>query len=136
MANQFKPPTRLDESGAWLMTASSALGLLVALVDYFWRGDIAHTAGVLLVIVSSALLLAAALLLATRVLRGGLAMTFVILAGLDILGTGFAAWMLEANWLLGLTGVAAVGWIINVFFDAQTKPVVREYSPRMQESAR
>ncbi len=87
-------------------------------------------------ILSSALLLAAALMLATRVLRGGLAITFVILAGLDILGTGFAAWMLEANWLLGLMGVAAVGWFTNVFFDAQTKPVVREYSHRLQESAR
>ncbi len=136
MANQSQPLTHLDEPGAWLMTAGSALGLLVALIDYFWRGDISHTRGVLLVIVSSALLLGAALLLAIRAPHGGLGATLVALAGLDILATGFAAWMLEADWLLGLMIVAAVGWIINVFFDAQTKSVVRKYSPRLQESPR
>ncbi len=128
---------RIAEPGAWIMVAGSAGGLTAALIDYVWRGDgIAFEAGTLLVIISSALLLAAVLPLALRVVRGGLAVTLVTLAGLDMLGTGFAAWMLEANWLLSLTTVAAVGWIINVFFDAQTIPVVRERSSHMQESAR
>ena len=120
------------------MTAGSAVGLLAALIDYFWRGDgIAYTPGVLLVIVSSALLLGSVAAAGDpRTSKRGLAVAFVVLAGLDILGTGFAAWMLEANWLLGLMTVAAVGWIINVFFDAPAKPVVREHSPRLQESAR
>lgn len=128
---------QIAEPGAWMMVAGSGGGLLAALLDYVWRGDgIAFEAGTLLVVVSSALLLAAALLLASRAVRRGLAVAFVILAGLDILGTGFAAWMLEANWLLSLTAVAAVGWMINVFFDAQTTQAVRERSSRMQESAR
>ncbi len=128
---------QIAEPGAWIMVAGSAGGLLAGLIDYFWRGDgIAFEAGTLLVIISSALLLAAALLLAIRAVRGGLAVAFVTLAGLDVLGTGFAAWLLEANWLLSLMAVAAVGWIINVFFDAQTTQAVRERSSRMQESAR
>ena len=135
--NQPQLSTHLAEPGAWLVAASAAGGLVAALIDYFWRGDgIAYTPGVLLVIASSVLLLAASLLLATRVLRSEFAVAFVVLAGLDILGTGFAAWMLEANWLLGMMTLAAVGWIINVFFDAPAKPVVRQRSSRLQESAR
>jgi hypothetical protein len=135
--NQPHQLTRLAEPGAWLMTVGSTFGLFAALIDYFWRGDgIAYTSGVLLVIVSSALLLGASLSLAIRALGGALTVAFVVLAGLDILATGFAAWMLEANWLLGLMTVAAAGWIINVFFDAPAESTVRAYSPRLQESAR
>ena len=128
---------QIAEPGAWIMVAGSAGGLIAGLIDYVWRGDgIAFEAGTLLVIISSALLLAAGLLLAARALRGGLAVTIVALAGLDILGTGFAAWMLEANWLLSLTAVAAVGWIINVFFDAPATSVSREHSSHLQETTR
>ena len=135
--NQPHQLTRLAEPGAWLMTVGSTFGLLAALIDYFWRGDgIAYTSGALLVIVSSALLLGASLLLAARALGEALTVAFIVLAGLDILGTSFAAWMLEANWLLGLMTVAAAGWIVDVFFDAPAKPAVRGYSPRLQESAR
>ncbi len=135
--NQPQPPIRIAEPGAWLMAAASAIGLLTALVDYFSRGNgIAYTPGVLLVVVASALLLAASLLLAADALRVGLTITFVTLAALDILGAGFAAWLLEANWILGLMIVAGVGWIVNVFVDAPAELAARIHSPRLQESIR
>ena len=135
--NQFQPPTRLAEPGAWLIAAASALALLTALIDYFSRGDgIAYTPGALLVVVASSLLLAASILLAADALRAWLAITFVVLACLDILATGFAAWLLEAHWIVGMMIVAAVGWVVNVFVDAPASSVVREQSSRFQESIR
>jgi hypothetical protein len=105
------------------MAACSVLGLVIALGYYLWRGDgIAFTPGALLVVVSTALLLLASLLLATRVLTHGFAIAFFVLAScLDILGTALAAWLLEANWLLAVTVIAAIGWIVHIAFDAPAR---------------
>ncbi len=136
--SQSHPQTRFARPGAWLMAASAVGGLIASLIYYFWRGDgIAYTPGTLLVIVSTALLLASSLVMAMGVWRHRATTEFLAVATcLDVLGTAFAAWLLEAHWLLGLMVLAAAGWIINVFFDAQTMTAVRERSSHMQESAR
>ena len=79
------------------------------------RERCAGTAGALLVIVSSALMVfaAAALLLFPGMARG-LRGTLVALIFLDIAGTGFAAYMLEATWLIAAMALALVGWIIRL----------------------
>ena len=128
----------IAEPGAWLMAASSAAGFLASLIYYFWRGDgIAYTPGALLVIISTGLLLAASLVMATGVFRHWLLSEFFTVATcLDILGTAFAAWLLEANWLLAAMALSAVGWIVHIAFDAPAQPEAREHSTRLQEASR
>ena len=125
----------LAEPGAWLMTASSLAGLIAALIYYFRSGDgIAYTPGALLVVISTALLLAASLVLATGVIRHWLLNEFLMVStALDILGTGFAAWLLEAHWLLAFTIVAAIGWITRLLFDAPLQAPPRKHSDTLQE---
>lgn len=135
---RLNPAIRNAEPGAWLMVASSAAGFLATIIYYFWRGDgIAYTGGTLLVIVTTGLLLGAALVMTTTLARNWWVAAFLnVSTGLDILGTGFAAWLLEAHWLLGLILLAAVGWIIHVVYDGQTMQTVRQPSPRLKESVR
>lgn len=130
--------TFIAEPGAWLMAASSAIGLLASLIYYFWRGDgIAHTPGALLVVISTGLLLAASLAMATAVVRHWLLSEFLTVATcLDILGTACAAWLLEAHWILALMVLAAVGWIIHIAFDAPPRSDARKHPARLQEAHR
>lgn len=102
----------VNRVGGWLMVAGSAAGLAVALVDFLAPDNgIGGSGGALLVVVSSALILLASLVVTFAVVgRRWLRVVIECLLGLGILGTGFAAYMLEANALLGLMGVAVVGW--------------------------
>ncbi len=120
------------------MAVSSIIGFLASLIYYFWRGDgIAYTPGTLLVIISTALLLAASLVMATGIWRHWLLSEFFLVATcLDILGTAFAAWLLEAHWLLALMALAAIGWIAHVAFDGRMGPAAPELKRRLQESTR
>lgn len=120
------------------MVVGSAAGLITSLIYYFWRGDgIAYTPGTLLVIVSTALLLVASLIMATGLFRHWLLSGFLAVATcLDILGTAFAAWLLEAHWLLALIVLAAIGWIVRIAFDAPAESMRRQDPPRLPESAR
>ena len=53
------------EGGAWLMALAAAIGLIVSLIAYFHLGSgIDHTAGALLVIISTVLLTGAGVVLA------------------------------------------------------------------------
>ena len=124
-------------SGAWLLVASAAGGLIASLAYYLWHGNgIAYTPGTLLVIVSTGLLLAASLAMATRMSRPRLVNGFLLVAtGLDVLGTLFAAWLLEASWLLTFMVLAIVGWIAHVAVDGR-KPVAHARSHRLRESTR
>ena len=139
MAERDLPRRQISiaEPGAWLIAASSAAGLLASLIYYFWRGDgIAYTPGALLVIISTGLLLAASLVMATRVFRHWLLSEFFTVATcLDILGTAFAAWLLEAHWLLATDGRSAQS------AGSSTSPSMRrpgldapEHSARLQEA--
>jgi len=103
--------------GPWVMALASAAGLAVSVYDDLTPGTgIDHTWGALLVVVSSALIGLASLALALfgsmpRWLRG----IVLVLLLLGILGTGCAAYFLEANVLLALMAVALLGWLYHMF---------------------
>lgn len=111
--------------GTWILLLGAVIGLAEAVFDYFWTGNGIHgTAGVLLVIVTMALMALAAAALAIwpampRWLRGIL--LFLILV--DIFGSGFASYMLEAWWLVGAMALALVGWIIHLAADPAPRRV-------------
>ena len=111
--------------GAWILLLGALIGLGVAVFEYFSTDNGIHgTAGVVLVIITAALMFLAAGALAIwpampRWLRGVL--LFLIL--LDIFGTGFASYMLEAWWLVGAMALALVGWVVHLAADPAPRPV-------------
>ncbi len=106
--------------GIWIVLLGALIGLAEAIFDYFYTGNGIHgTAGVLLVIFSVALMFLAAGALALwpampRWLRG----TLLFLIVLDIFGSGFASYMLEAWWQVGAMALALVGWIVHLAADS------------------
>jgi hypothetical protein len=104
----------MTAAGDGIIAVCSAVGLAVSIFNYFQPDGIGGSAGALLVIASSALILAASLV--RRLLASpGWRITLGALLFLGILGTGFAAYMLEAWLLLGLMALAMIGWLISVF---------------------
>jgi hypothetical protein len=103
--------------GGWVVAAASAIGLVICIFNFVDPGSgIAGSAGALLVIASSALILAAGLLLAVaRSVPGWLRVSLDALLLLGVIGTGFAAYMLEAPLVLGAMAVALIGWFIHIF---------------------
>lgn len=90
----------------------SVLGFLDAVFNYFWTGNGIHgTEGALLVVVSTLLMAVAAVLISRRVVHGWLRTLFAVLLALDFVGTGLAAYLLEAWILLGLDVLAAIAWL-------------------------
>ena len=117
-------PARERDTGALILLIAAAAALAIAMFNFFWSGNGIHgTAGAGLVVISSALMAAAAaaLVLATR-MRRGLRGTLLVLIALDIIGTGLAAYLLEADWLLAAMAVALVGWIVVL---ASNRPLRR-----------
>lgn len=111
--------------GAWILLLAALISFAEAIFDYFWTGNGIHgTAGVVLVIVTSALfaLAAGALVLwpaMPRSLRGILLFLIV----LDIFGTGFASYMLEAWWLVGAMALGLIGWIVHLAADPAPRAI-------------
>ncbi|MDQ0316070.1 hypothetical protein [Amorphus orientalis] len=105
--------------GAWLVCLAALLGLIVSAINAFSAGNgIAFTPGAYLVLVTSALLLVGSLFLAFgHHLPRWMVVVMAILVVLDILGTGFAAWLLETNVLLGAMIAAGIGWLIYIAID-------------------
>ncbi|MGX1305982.1 glycerol-3-phosphate acyltransferase PlsY [Amorphus suaedae] len=106
-------------NGAWLLCLAALVALTVSVINAFNKGNgIAFTAGSYLVVITSALLVvgAVALIWSTSLPRAA-AVVFAILVLLDILGTGFAAWLLEAYVLFGAIVVAGIAWLIYLVFD-------------------
>jgi quinoprotein glucose dehydrogenase len=102
----------------WLLVAGAAVGLIVAIVDYFLNPGIDHTPGALLVIISTALVTLAGLVLALVVAMPRWPRVFLDVAILlGVLGTGFAAWLLEADILLALMAVSLIGWFLHILLD-------------------
>ena len=103
-------------TGVQILIVAAAVSLALSIFNYFWTGNGIHgSAGALLVVISSLLMVisAAALFLVdgmSRSLRG----TLVVLILLDILGTGLAAYMLEATWLIAAMAAALIGWIVRL----------------------
>lgn len=112
---------RLDDYGAVLLTAGTAAGLGEALAVYFPQySPVGHTPGALIVIVTSALLLIGSLIIVALAAFFGrrpvwLRIILDILLIIGLIGTGFAAWMLETDLLLAFMVVGFVGWFWHVF---------------------
>lgn len=111
--------------GSWILLLGALIGLAEAIFDYFWTGNGIHgTAGVVLVIVSTALMvLAAGALTLWPAMARGLRGVLLFLILLDIVGSGLASYMLEAWWLVGAMALALVGWIIHLAADPAPRPV-------------
>ena len=110
--------TRLAHPTDFAMTAVwglSLLALLDSLFNYFWTGNGIHgSEGALLVVVSTLLLVLAVGVVLNRWGPGWLRLILEILTVLDFLGTGLAAYFLEAWILLALVVLAAIAWLIHV----------------------
>jgi hypothetical protein len=105
-------------NGAWLIAIAAAVGFVITLINYFTpHGPIAQTWGALLVLVSTALMLVAALWIACGALPRWLLVLFDILIVIDVLGTGFCAYMLETQMLLACMVIALIGWIWHIAGD-------------------
>jgi len=110
--------TRLSRPTDFAMTAVwglSLLALIDALFNYFWTGNGIHgSEGALLVVVSTLLLALAAGVILNRWGPRSLRAILEILIVLDFLGTGLAAYFLEAWLLLALIVIAVVAWLVHV----------------------
>jgi len=110
-----RDPSPQARGGLWLLSAATLVGLVDALFNYFNAANGIHgTEGALIVVASTLLQLIAALLLLRGSLRGGVKWLFEALIFLDLVGTGIAAYMLEAWILLALTIVAGIGFLLQV----------------------
>jgi quinoprotein glucose dehydrogenase len=128
------PSASRRDLGARILLVAAAGGLAIAIFDYFWHDNGIHgTPGALLVVISSALMAAASSALLFAAMGRGLRATLIVLIALDIIGTGFASYMLEADWLLAAMAVALIGWILHLVFDRA--PRSTESSPMVQRGA-
>jgi hypothetical protein len=109
-------PMSYRDAGGWVVIAAAALAFIATLLAYFVpHNGIDYTGGALLVVASTFLMLAAGIAVyATAWTSGAAHAVFVWLICLDIICTGFAAYLLEAATLLGLMVVALIGWIVAV----------------------
>jgi glycerol-3-phosphate acyltransferase PlsY len=109
---------KLSRAAIWLLAAVSTLGLAVSVFNYFWTGNGIHgSLGALIVIGSTLLMALASAAIAVGFARGWVRSVLAILILLDILGTGFAAYMLEAQILFGLMILAFIAWAFSAFSD-------------------
>lgn len=122
--------------GAWLLLAISIVSLILAAVATFNAGNgIAYTPGTYLVLISTALMLLGSLLLTlARGLPRWLGGLLTLLLLLDLLGTGFAAYLLQTEWLLGCMGAGLVAWLVHLVADPATGKRHRRMTQR-QETA-
>ena len=93
----------------------SVLAFADALFNYFWTGNGIHgTEGALLVVVSTLLMAVAAWLTSAHIVHGWLRTLLLALLVLDFIGTGLAAYLLEAWILLALDIAATVAWLATL----------------------
>jgi hypothetical protein len=105
-------PKRLR--GGLLILLAGLIAAAAAAYDYQMPSTgIDHSGGVMLVLGSSLLMMFGALMVLAfgSGLVGGI---FMVLVLLDILGTGFAAYMLESQLIMGAMAIAAIGWLFRI----------------------
>jgi hypothetical protein len=108
--------------GALLIVVGSAFGLAIAVYNFLSPtgflsplSDTAGTPGAMLVIGSCLLMLLVGLLLVPQPRNRLILFLGIVGVLLDIIGTGFAALLLESAPLLAAMGVAALGWLAWIF---------------------
>jgi hypothetical protein len=110
--------------GSPLMAFAALLGAVVSIYNYITPlTGIDGTGGALLVIISSLLLLGAGIILSAGWVSGALRIILVVLSALGIIGTAFAAYLLESQELLFLMIVCALGWLIYLFQRRRRAPM-------------
>ncbi|MBS0248379.1 MAG: pyrroloquinoline quinone-dependent dehydrogenase [Proteobacteria bacterium] len=120
--NRFSDSARRATFDTWLLAASIAVSLALAIFNYVWHGNGIHgTAGSLLVVISTALMLAAFIATAAWPMARWLRNVLIVLIALDIVGTGFAAYMLEAYLVVAAMLVAAVGFVASLIQPQQSR---------------
>ncbi|HEY1933277.1 MAG TPA: hypothetical protein VGG99_14795 [Acetobacteraceae bacterium] len=101
--------------GMLLLAAAAAAGTALSIYAYFNSEAINHTAGVLLVIATTAAMVIAALAVAgLHFLPRWLRALSLVLLLIDVIGTGIAAWFLETQLLIAFMGVALLGWLLHL----------------------
>jgi glycerol-3-phosphate acyltransferase PlsY len=116
--------TKSRDYGTRIVAGTGLLGAAVSLYNYFseWSG-ISDTPGALLVVITSVALIA--LGFAIGALRsGGLRRALSVAALVLILGTAFAAYLLESPTLLALMVVCWIGWSVQALGPRRAAPAV------------
>lgn len=104
--------------GILLLVAAATLGLALSVFNYFWTGNGIHgSLGALIVIGSTFLMAVASAAIAAGFANGWVRSVLAALILLDILGTGLAAYMLEAQVLFGFMVVALIAWLFSVLIE-------------------
>ena len=100
--------------GGLLVLLAGMGGAVAASYDYVTISTgIDHSGGTMLVLASSLLMIFGAI--AVLLLSSGLvARIFALLILLDIICTGFAAYMLESSLIMGAMAIAAIGWLLRI----------------------
>jgi quinoprotein glucose dehydrogenase len=94
----------------------SVLALLDSLFNYVWTGNGIHgTEGALLVIVSTLLMAVAIAIVLGKWGPRWLHVLLEVLIVLDFIGTGAAAYLLQAWFLLALVVLAFIAWLAHTF---------------------
>jgi hypothetical protein len=107
---------RTSDSGAWIITLAALVGCAVAIYNYNAADNgISSTPGAMLVIYSTIALIVAGFILGRDMGGRVLHVMLATLALLAILGTGFAAWLLESNVLMVLMAISLFGWLVRLF---------------------
>jgi hypothetical protein len=106
-----------SNGGAWLVAVAAVVGFAVSVANYFNpQSGIAGEPGTILVIASTALLAVFGWLMSGDGWRGVFFRVFIIVSSLlNIVGTGFAGYLLHSWVLLALMLVGLLGWLLHVF---------------------
>lgn len=118
--------TRMRQNfGARLLLLGALIGFVLSIFNYFWTGNGIHgTGGVLLVIITSAVMIILGAALAHwRMSSSRTHGILLVLLLIVILGTAFAAYLLEAWWVLGAVTLALIGWLVDIGSDTTPKSV-------------
>lgn len=108
--------------GGGMIAMGAGLGFIVSVYNFLSpRGllaplsDVSGTPGAIVAIAATASLFVAGLMLAGSLRHPALIAFLIVGSFVGILGTGLAAWLLDSQLLLGLMGLAFVGWLLRVF---------------------
>lgn len=102
--------------GAGLVSLAAVLGTLVSVYNYVApTSGISGTPGAMLVVVSTLILFAFGLIMAADPRSAALRSFVAASTFLGILGTAFAAYLLESQALTALMAACLLGWLIYLF---------------------